>query len=147
MDKVNQKYHFSRQLQISEAEIDESILPILKANELLKGQLIETIEELILDNKKLNEAIKSSIKPVYYENARTAFFGNIGKYGITIVSISIVGILCYWAYVFKEINSNKYKNLERLSAIIEVKDSVYFIPKGKYRLQKNGIVLVENENH
>lgn len=147
MDKANQKYHFSRQLQISEFEIDESILPILKANELLKDQLNETIEALILDNKKLNEAIKSSIKPVYYENARTAFFGNIGKYGITVISISIVGMLCYWAYVFKEINSNKYKNLERLSAVVEVKDSVYFIPKGKYRQQKNGIIIIENKNH
>lgn len=143
MSNLKTKFYFSQKLQLSETEIDESLLPVLQSNENLEQQFLSKMNEMKNLNESLIQELSNRVQPVYYENSKAAFWGNFGKFGSITFAISWSIILCYWIFAYKELHSIKYKNLERLSNIIEVKEDNYFIPNERFIRKKNGIILIE----
>lgn len=139
MDNQALKFRFSQKFKLSESMIDDSLLPVFVSNEVLENSILESIKS----HELLIEKVNHSVKTIHYDNPKTAFWGNLSMYAVPIFIVSITIFLIYWTWIYKETQIVKFKNFERLSKIIIVKDSSYFIPKGNYRITKNGVVLIE----
>lgn len=141
IDKL--KFRFGQKYQIPESSIDDSLLPLFIATENLETQFTAALSETTQSTTKLVENVKNEIKSIHYDNPKTAFLGNLSIFAVPILIICSTIIIIWWGWVYKQTNTAKIENLERLSKIIEVKDSVYFVPKENYRVTKKGIILVE----
>lgn len=130
VDKI--KFEFAKKFNLSENSIDESIIPILLA-----------LDENTKANNALNSKIKGSIKTVNYNNSKVAFIGNLSIYTIPVLIVCISLIIVWWGWIYQQTHTIKYQNLERLENIIQVKNDEYFIPKEKYKVIKDGIVIIE----
>lgn len=131
-DLEKYKFELSQKYGISENTIDESIIPILLA-----------LDENTKANTALTSKIKGSIKTVNYNNSKVAFIGNLSIYAIPVLIVCISLIIVWWGWTYQQTHTIKYQNLERLENIIQVKNDEYFIPKEKYKVIKDGIVLIE----
>jgi hypothetical protein len=139
MDKEVLKFRFSQKFNLPESMIDDSLLPVFVSNEMIEKSIAESIET----NEFLAEKVNQSVKTIQYDNPKTAFWGNLSIYAVPILIISMTILLIYSTWIYKETHQAKYQNFERLDKLIQVKDSVYFIPKANYRIVKNGIILIE----
>lgn len=143
IDIKDLKYRFGKKYNLPESLIDDSLLPLLLSNEIFE----EKINTILLENTKVNQALsdkmKGSIKTIHYENSKIAFIGNLSIYAVPSLIFCLTILLIWWTLVYKETHTTKYENLERLSKIILVKDSVYFIPKENFKMTKKGVILVE----
>lgn len=131
-DLEKYKFELSQKYGISENSIDESIIPILLA-----------LDENTKANNALTSKIKGSIKTVSYNNSKVAFIGNLSIYAIPVLVACISLIIVWWGWIYQQTHNIKYQNLERLENIIQVKNDKYFIPNDKYKVIKDGIVLIE----
>jgi hypothetical protein len=143
MDTKELKFRFGQKYNLPESSIDDSLLPLFVSNELLE----ETIKERLSENTKISQAltekVKGSIKTIHYDNAKVAFIGNLGVYAVPSLIFCVTILIIWWGLVYKQTQIAKYENFERLSKIITIQDSVYFIPREKYKISKKGIILVE----
>lgn len=142
IDKL--KFRFGQKYQLPESSIDDSLLPLFIATENLEKQFAETLSEMTNSNRELADKINVNQKSIHYDNPKTAFYGNLSIFAVPIIIISLTISILWWGWIFKENNTTKTENLERLSKIIEVKDSVYFVPKEKYKVTKKGVILIEH---
>lgn len=123
------KFELSQKYGISESSIDESIVPILLA-----------LDENTKANKDFSDKIKGSIQSIHYNDPKTAFWGNLAKYGIPSlivgISISVIGLIWYTL-------NNKENNevVNPLNTIIEIRGEDIFIDKKHYRVGKDGIYI------
>jgi hypothetical protein len=139
MDKEALKFRFSQKFNLPESMIDDSLLPVFVSNEIVENNISESIKS----NELLIDKFNHSVKTIQYDNPKTAFWGNLSIYAVPILIISMTILLIYSTWIYKETHQAKYQNFERLDKLIQVKDSVYFIPKENYRIVKNGIILIE----
>lgn len=141
IDKL--KFRFGQKYQLPESSIDDSLVPLFIATENLETQFTAALSETTQSTTKLAENVKNETKSIHYDNPKAAFIGNLSIFAVPILIICITIIIIWWGWIYKQTNTAKIENLERLSKIIEVKDSVYFVPKENYKVTKKGIILVE----
>lgn len=137
------KYRFGQKYQLPESSIDESLIPLFIATENLENVVQQSLSESSKINSELSHNIRNSIKSIHYDNPKTAFIGNLSMYTIPILIICVSVIILWWGWVFKITQTAKFENLERLSKIVTVKDSVYFVPKENLKFTRKGVILLE----
>lgn len=144
MVEINElKYRFGQKYQLPESSIDESLIPLFIATENLENVVHQSLSESSKINSELTHNIRNSIKSIQYDSPKTAFIGNLSIYTIPILIICITFIILWWGWVFKSTQTAKFENLERLSKIVTVKDSVYFVPKENLKFTRKGVILLE----
>lgn len=144
MVEINElKYRFGQKYQLPESSIDESLIPLFIATENLENVVHQSLSESSKINSELTHNIRNSIKSIQYDSPKTAFIGNLSIYTIPILIICITVIILWWGWVFKSTQTAKFENLERLSKIVTVKDSVYFVPKENLKFTRKGVILLE----
>ncbi|WP_435357685.1 hypothetical protein [Emticicia sp. SJ17W-69] len=144
MVEINElKYRFGQKYQLPESSIDESLIPLFIATENLENVVHQSLTESSKINSELTHNIRNSIKSIQYDNPKTAFIGNLSIYAIPILIICVTVIILWWGWVFKSTQNAKFENLERLSKIVIVKDSVYFVPKESLKFTRKGVILLE----
>ncbi|MFY7936499.1 MAG: hypothetical protein ACOVOQ_03905 [Flavobacterium sp.] len=144
MVEINElKYRFGQKYQLPESSIDESLIPLFIATENLENVVQQSLSESSKINSELTHNIRNSIKSIQYDSPKTAFIGNLSIYAIPILIICVTVIILWWGWVFKSTQTAKFENLERLSKIVTVKDSVYFVPKENLKFTRKGVILLE----
>lgn len=143
MDTKELKFRFGQKYNLPESSIDDSLLPLFVSNEFLEETIKKQLSENTEISQLLTEKMKGSIKTIHYENPKVAFIGNLSVYAVPLLIFCITILIIWWGLVYKQTHIAKYENLERLSKIVIIQDSVYFIPREKYKISKKGIILVE----
>lgn len=127
---MNDKSYYAQKFNVPERDITPEFIPLFKSFEIYGKEI-----------HKVSEKLQGKIETVNYSDPKTAFWGNFGKIGLIAISIAFSVTLIWCGWIYKEINSVKYQNLERLSKFVEVKNDAYFIHKNNYQITKDGITL------
>ncbi len=139
------RFGLAQKYGLPESEIDESVISLY----ILIDRMNQDTTKLTLYQKqeisKALEEIKaiqqSKLKPISYDDPKSAFWGNFGSRGITAIAFSLAIIVS--ALVFRSWHSDQQliKNLQYLKAHIKVTPEGYFIPSTSYDQVKGGILI------
>lgn len=139
------KYHISQRYGIPEAEIDESLLALYvlmdKQNDSSKEALSAQKKEIKIALDEIKNVQDKKAKTIIYDNPTTAFMGNLAAKGLLGIGISIFLIIGITAFNNWQKNRELIQNYQNLKEHVKVTPEGYFIEKGSYTVQKNGILI------
>lgn len=162
LDKKAEGFRFSKKLEISEEDIDKSLIPILVFIEKNQNdfesrfELIEKnigkkmndidhniglkMEESIVQLKKYEEVFKTKLQPIYCDKPSTAFFAGAGKASAYAVSIAIVFAIFSICWTIRETSNDMSFHGEKLSHVLfyDKTTQKYSIQGGDLIKEKNG---------
>jgi hypothetical protein len=152
IDTKQEKFRLSKLLNISENDIDDSLIPILvyldKANQSSQESLINlqnkvyaNTQEAVLAVGKYEPLFQKNLQPIYCDKPSTAFFVGAGKASIYAVCISAVICVFQICFTLKELNNEANTRVEKLSKVV-IYDEVsgkYFINPKEFIKEKNGM--------
>jgi hypothetical protein len=145
-----EKFRLSKLLDISEDDIDDTLVPMLvyldKANQNtqqslahLENKVFQNTQEAILSIGKYEPLIKKTLQPIYCDKPSTAFFAAAGKASIYALCMTAVVCVFQICYTFKQISKETNLRAEKLSQVF-----MYDAPSGKYFIKQNDLVKEKN---
>ena len=141
-----EKFRLSKLLDISEDDIDDTLVPLLvyldKATQntqqslaQLEQQVSNNIQEAILAIGKYEPLMKKNLQPIYCDKPSTAFWAGAGKTSVYALCITLVVCVFQLCYTFKEMNQQTNIRAEKLSKVF-----MYDTSSGKYFIHENELV-------
>lgn len=145
-----EKFRLSKLLDISEDDIDDTLVPMLvyldKANQNtqqslvhLEDKVFQNTQEAVLSIGKYEPLMKKTLQPIYCDKPSTAFFAGAGKASIYALCVTAVVCVFQICFTFKQISDEANSRAEKLAKVF-----IYDAPSGKFFLKQNELVKEKN---
>lgn len=146
-----EKFRLSKLLDISEDDIDDTLVPMLvyldKATQNtqqslahLEQQVFQNTKEAVLAIGKYEPLMQKNLQPIYCDKPSTAYFAAAGKTSVYAFCITAVVCVFQLCFTFKQISNETNDRAEKLAKVFiyDASSGKYLIPEKELLRDKNG---------
>lgn len=121
------RHRISQKFELSEAQIDESIIGLFLAIEKSHDKTVAEVKSL-----------KQKYRSVEYDKASTAFWGELGSKGLAAIAISLAVVVCGSMLYSNRQDKILIQNLKGIQPKIEVREDGFYINSANLVKDKSG---------
>lgn len=146
-----EKFRLSKLLDISEDDIDDTLVPMLvyldkatlntqQSLAHLEQQVFQNTQEAVLAIGKYEPLMQKNLQPIYCDKPSTAYFAAAGKTSVYAFCITAVVCVFQLCFTFKQISNETNDRAEKLAKVFiyDASSGKYLIPEKELLRDKNG---------